>query len=58
MYERGHAGLTLFFVSFLMIPFGFTDYYLLLTAMAVFLSALPDVDMKWRRARHISGPPL
>ena len=49
MYARGHAGLTLAISSLLMQVFGFTDYVLIAIFIAVSLSALPDIDMKWRK---------
>jgi membrane-bound metal-dependent hydrolase YbcI (DUF457 family) len=49
MYSKGHAGLTLAIVSLLMIPFGWSEYPLFIIGIAVALSALPDIDLKWMK---------
>ena len=52
MYSKGHVGLTLLLVSILMLPFGENEYALYIIVLSAGLSALPDVDMEWRK--HLS----
>lgn len=52
MYSKGHAGLTLILVSLLMLPFGNNEHALYIIVLSAGLSALPDIDMEWRK--HVS----
>ena len=49
MYQKGHAGLTLFIMSALFWFFPFGSESLIMIIMAGVLSALPDYDLKWQR---------
>ena len=49
MYSRGHAGLTLLLVSLLVLPFGENRNAVIVIAFSAALSALPDIDMEWRK---------
>jgi len=50
MYSKGHTGLTLILVSLLMLPFGNNEYALFVILLSAGLSALPDIDMEWRKS--------
>ena len=48
MHSEGHAGLTLLIMSLIMTPFGANEDALYIIVLSAALSALPDLDMKWR----------
>lgn len=48
MYSEGHAGLTLIIFPLLMIPLGWGDYQIIAIGLAVGVSSLPDIDLKYR----------
>jgi len=49
MHAEGHAGITLIIFSILMIPLGWGDYQIIAIGLAVGVSSLPDIDLKYRQ---------